>query len=88
MLNPWMQDVTNKKKVQGSKLKGKINDQVKKPESPIKRNWVARRYYPPTTEKQFATFKLLTPISCSASGKNVIDKSKQTSTSLLILIIL
>lgn len=30
MLNPWMQDVTNKKKVQGSKLKGKKNDQVKK----------------------------------------------------------
>ena len=55
---------------------------------PIKRNLVARRYYPPTTEKQFGTFKPLTPISCSASGKNVIDKSKQTSTSLLILIIL
>ena len=28
MLNPRIQDVTNKKKVQGSKLKGKRNDQV------------------------------------------------------------
>ena len=30
MLNLWMLDVTNKKKVQGSKLKGKKNDQVRK----------------------------------------------------------
>ena len=30
MLNPRMQDVTNKKKVQGFKLKGKKNDQVRK----------------------------------------------------------
>ena len=71
-----MQDVSNKKKVQGSKLKEMQSDQ----------NWVAnwkklssKKVYPPTTEKQIGTFKPLTPISCSASGKNVIDKSKVTN---------
>ena len=67
-----MQDVTTKKKVQGSKLKEKQNDQ----------DWIAnwkklsRKKNIPTTEKQIATFKPLTPISCSASGKNVIDNKQ------------